>query len=211
MRRSDMRFGRKSTGAQLEDRIKRANDRCDKARETVKTETARASEVNEALHAFLGISSDSDHQTLEEAADKCRAAGGQRAVELDEILAKFVAASQTLMEAGDEARAALGELAALVPAGKNFDPPEDVAFRDFGFGGTGPEPLLMARAFKPKDRPPHVFVMRPFPADDNDEQVVKLVFTKHQMLTGEELWFPEFAEMAERCTEVSMHFWTGRG
>ena len=68
--------------------------------------------------------------------------------------------------------------------------PQGIAYRDFGFGGTDPEPLPAARAFKPKDRPPHVFVMRPFPADDNDEQIVKLAFTKHQMVIGEELWFP---------------------
>lgn len=89
--------------------------------------------------------------------------------------------------------------------------PQGIAYRDFGFGGTDPEkPYVAARAFKPTDRPPHVFVMRPFPASDDDEQIASLAFTKHQMVIGEELWFPEFAEMAERCTEVPMHFWGGR-
>jgi hypothetical protein len=88
--------------------------------------------------------------------------------------------------------------------------PQGIAYRDFGFGGTDPEPLLAARASKPTDRPPHVFVMRPFPADDNDEQIVTLAFTMHQMVICEELWFPEFADMAGRCTEVPMHYWGGR-
>jgi hypothetical protein len=205
-----MHFRRKLSGAQLNDRVKGANDRLDEARETVNAELARAAEANEALHAFLGISIESDHQTLEETAYKCRAAGGQRARELDEIVAKFEAACQAAKDAGEEHEKALAELGAI-PVRKDLAPPDDVAFRDFGFGGTGPEPLLVARAFKPTDRPPHVFVMKPFPANGDDEQIVTLAFTKHQMVIGEEVWFPEFADFAAHCTEVPMHFWSGRG
>jgi len=88
--------------------------------------------------------------------------------------------------------------------------PQGVVFRDFGFGGPGPKPLVAGRAFKGTDRPSHVFVMKPFPANDDDVQVATLVFTKHQMVIGEEVWFPEFVEMAERCTAVPMHYWGGR-
>jgi hypothetical protein len=58
------------------------------------------------LHDFLGIPVQSDHQTLEETAYACKAAGAGRALALDEVISKFVAVGAGLRKATDDYEAA---------------------------------------------------------------------------------------------------------
>lgn len=106
----------------IEERIRENNDMLDAARAAVASAKDRAAEMNGALHDFLGIPIQSDHQTMEETAYSCRAAGGERAVALEDVMGEYVAAAEGL-------RIAMGDYAA---AGVEFEAASQSLFKDLG-------------------------------------------------------------------------------
>ena len=106
----------------IEDRIRENNDKLDNARAALALAKDRAAEMNGSLHDFLGIPIQSDHQTLEETAYTCTTAGGERALALEEVMGKYVAAADGL-------RKATGDYEA---AGVEFEVASQSLFKDIG-------------------------------------------------------------------------------
>ena len=106
----------------IEDRIRENNDMLDNSRAALALAKDRAAEMNGALHDFLGIPIQSDHQTLEETAYTCKAAGGERAVALEEVMGKYEAAADGLRKAMSEHEA----------AGVEFEAASQSLFKDIG-------------------------------------------------------------------------------
>jgi len=106
----------------IDKRIGENNDMLDNARAAVALAKDRATEMNGALHDFLGIPIQSDHQTLEETAYRCKAAGGERAMALEEVMGKYLAAADGL-------RKAIEDYAA---AGAKFEADSQALFKEIG-------------------------------------------------------------------------------
>ena len=106
----------------IEDRIRENNEKLDNSRAALDLAMDRAAEMNGALHDFLGIPIQSDHQTMEETAYTCNAAGGERAVVLKEVMANYLAAADGL-------RKAMGDHEA---AGVEFEAASQSVFKDLG-------------------------------------------------------------------------------
>jgi len=106
----------------IEDRIRENNDMLDNARAAMASAKDRAVEMTGALHDFLGIPIQSDQQTMEQAAYTCKAAGGERAMALEEVMGKYVAAAGGL-------RKATGDYEA---AGVEFEVASQSLFKDIG-------------------------------------------------------------------------------